>query len=54
MYYTTTMKIKNMSKRQESDQRTENRQRTPIGLQRNQKILHPEADLSWPLNKNEY
>ena len=41
----------NMSKRKQPDQRAENSQRPQIGLQRSEKISHPEASFSWSLNK---
>ena len=41
----------NVSKRQQPDQRAENSLRPPTGLQHSEKIPHPEAGFSCPLNK---
>ena len=41
----------NVPKRQQPYHRADNSRRSPTGLQCNEKFSHPEASLSWPLNK---
>ena len=45
------MEMGNVSKRQQPDQIKNNSTGSPTGLQCSEKLPHPEASFSWPLNK---
>ena len=48
------MEMGNVSKRQQPDHIADNSRGPPMSLQCSEKLTHPEASFSWPLNKYVY